>query len=116
MAFREAVLDEDGTIQAGINLLHRAYVLKKCAVIDPREFGSRMPVLRLEARRSEELDRLDLFVIAAWWHWNRMGILWDERFYDAQNNKAFPCNMGLDGFKKHCKRGLGLRYRPKKQV
>ena len=51
VAFRAAVLDAHGTIQAGINLLHRAFTLeKKTEVL----FGSgMMPVWEFKAKRDK---------------------------------------------------------------
>ena len=114
VAFREAVLDAHGTIQAGINLLHRVFMLKKKTEV---LFGSGiMPVWEFKAKRDEKAeknDRFDLFVIAHWQEWNEAGILWDERNSIAQCDKSGVSlgPMKLGAFKVRCgKRGLGLRY------
>ena len=108
VAFRAAVLNEHGTIQAGINLLHRAFTLeKKTEVID----GSGVkPLWKFEAKRNEKDDRFDLFVIAHWEEWNEAGILWDARFFLAQDDRQLsPRNMGLDAFRKRYTQ-MGLKY------
>lgn len=112
VAFRAAVLNEHGTIQAGINLLHRAFTLeKKTEVID----GSGVkPLWKFEAKRNEKDDCFDLFVVAHWEKWNEAGILWDARFFLAQDDRQLsPRNMGFDAFYKRCTREMGLKYRRK---
>jgi hypothetical protein len=98
VAFRAAVLNAHGTIQAGINLLHRAFTLET-------------PLWKFKAKRNEKEDRFELFVIAHWQEWNEKGVLWNRRFFDAQDDRQLsPRNMGLDGFKKRCTREMGLIY------
>jgi hypothetical protein len=109
VAFRAAVLNAHGTIQAGINLLHRAFTLEKKTEVP---YGSRLtPVWKFKAQRNERDDCFDLFVIAHWQEWNEKGVLWDRRFFDAQDDHQLsPRNMGLDAFKKRCTGEMGLIY------
>jgi hypothetical protein len=110
VAFRAAVLDAHGTIQAGIKLLHRAFTLeKKTEVL----YGSGiMPVWKFKARRNEKDDRFDLFVIAQWQEWNEAGILWDMRNYLAQKSEVSLGKMSRGAFAMRFQHGLGLRYLP----
>jgi hypothetical protein len=115
VAFRAAVLDVHGTIQAGINLLHRAFTLEKKAEVFS---GSGvMPVWEFKAKRNEKnekQDRFDLFVIAHWKYWNEAGKLWDERNSIAQGDKSGVSlgPMSLGAFRMRCAHRLKLRYLP----
>jgi hypothetical protein len=131
VAFRAAVLDAHGTIQAGINLLHRVFTLgKKTEVLDgsrvtpvwkfeakrvkAKRVKAKFKAKRVKAKRDEKNDRFDLFVIAHWQEWNEAGILWDERNSIAQCDKSGVSlgPMKLGAFVARFQRGLGLRYLP----
>jgi hypothetical protein len=89
VAFPDAVLDAHGTIQAGINLLHRAFTLEKKTEVF-FESGV-MPVWEFKAKRNEKNEKddcFDLFVIAHWKYWNEANILWDKRNSIAQCDKS----------------------------
>ena len=110
VAFRDAVLDEHGTIQAGINVLHRAFALVKKGDVF---YGSRaMPVWKFGAKLNEKDirdDCFDLWVIAEWSRWNKAGYLWDDRNDHAMASEVSLGSMSLGAFHMRCVR-LGLRY------
>jgi hypothetical protein len=101
VAFRAAVLNAHGTIEAGINLLRRTFKLET-------------PLWKFKAKRNEKEDRFDLFVIAHWQEWNEADILWDKRNSIAQGDKSGVSlgPMKLGAFRARCTRSLKLRYLP----
>jgi hypothetical protein len=110
VAFRVAVLNAHGTIQAGIKLLRRAFTWKKKTEVF---YGSSVtPVWKFKAKRNEKEDRFDLFVIAHWQQWNEAGILWDARYSIAQESELSLGKMSQRAFYMRCTRSLGLRYLP----
>lgn len=107
VAFLDAVLDVHGTIQAGINLLHRAFTLEKKMVVF-LESGV-TPVWEFKAKRSEELDRFDLFLIAHWAEWNEKGTPLEDRNRLAQKSEVSLGKMERTTFSMRYTK-LGLRY------
>jgi hypothetical protein len=105
LAFRDAVLDDHGTIEAAIYVLSRPFRWEK--ITQTARFGT--PVWELRMKR--DYEDFDLFVIVHWADWNRDGIRWKKR-HDLAGEK-FPvlgCRMKLKTFTRRSER-LGLIYR-----
>jgi hypothetical protein len=103
LAFRDAVLDDHGTIEAAIYVLSRHFRWEK--ITQTARFGTL--VWKLKAKSFEDFD---LYIIAYWEDWNAAGIRWDERNYLAQTCEMSLGKMERKTFIQRCHR-TGLKYR-----
>lgn len=103
LAFRDAVLDDHGTIEAAIYVLSRHFRWEK--ITQTARFGTL--VWKLKAKSFEDFD---LYIIAYWEGWNAAGIRWDERNYLAQTCEMSLGKMERKTFIQRCHR-TGLKYR-----